>query len=93
MTLAVLAQRGGERIGLIGAPFAAGHTHATLGRIASALAAANIRGLPAHARLNRFSSAVLVSDFLEPVGDARREAHVHLEPGSEGTSDADRRSC
>ncbi len=35
MTLAVLAQHGGERTGLIGAPFAAGHTGATLTRIAS----------------------------------------------------------
>ncbi|MDP9137108.1 MAG: DUF58 domain-containing protein [Pseudomonadota bacterium] len=67
MTLAVLAQRAGERIGLIGAPFAAGHTHATLGRIAAALAAESSPNLPPNARLNRFSSAVLVSDFLEPV--------------------------
>lgn len=66
MTLAVLAQRGGERIGLIGAPFAAGNTHATLNRIASALAARKTGAIPARARLNRFSSAVLVSDFLEP---------------------------
>jgi uncharacterized protein (DUF58 family) len=67
MTLAVLAQRGGERVGLIGAPFAAGHTHATLGLIASALAVETFPALPVDAKLNRFSSAVLVSDFLEPV--------------------------
>jgi uncharacterized protein (DUF58 family) len=67
MTLCALAQRAGERIGLIGAPFAAGHTHATLGRIALALAARKSSPLPTHPELNRFSSAVLISDFLEPV--------------------------
>jgi uncharacterized protein (DUF58 family) len=67
MTLAVLAQRAGERIGLIGASFGAGHSHTTLGRIATVLAAGNLAGLAANPRLNRFSTAVLVSDFLEPV--------------------------
>jgi uncharacterized protein (DUF58 family) len=71
LALARLAQRAGERAGIIGAPFAPDHTRAAFERMArywlarqrADAAEAEAASLPPRARVPRFSSLVLIGDF------------------------------
>ena len=68
LALARLAQRAGERTGVIGAPFAPDHTRAAFERmaqywLASGKEATEAASLPPTVPLPRFSSVVLVGDF------------------------------
>ena len=70
LALSVLATKAGERVGAIGSPHRPGHTAATLNRIAewySAGAAAGTPSLPPATPLPRYSAAVLIGDFLDPI--------------------------
>jgi uncharacterized protein (DUF58 family) len=71
LALGELLVRGGERIGLLGVTAPTASRKATT-RIAEALiteagSPALTDSLPPRARLSRFSAAILVSDFLEPI--------------------------
>lgn len=71
LATAELLLRGGERIALLGLTAPSASRRATT-RIAEALAAhandPSVRqGLPPRSRLTRFSGAVLISDFLDPI--------------------------
>ncbi|HEY7763399.1 MAG TPA: DUF58 domain-containing protein [Aestuariivirgaceae bacterium] len=71
MALAILAVRAGERVGLLGSGLVPGHTRNSLARLSEDLAAPP-QDFPEHAQLSRFSTCVLLSDFLEPahqIGD------------------------
>ena len=65
LALAALALRAQERIGLIGAPEAPGHSRAILHRIAERLLQHEGPALPRVTRLPRFASCVLLGDFYE----------------------------
>ena len=72
LALSVLATKAGERVGAIGSPHRPGHTAATLNRLAEWYAEdARSEGmsLPPGTPLPRYSAAVLVGDFLEPMSD------------------------
>lgn len=71
LAIAELLVRGGERVGLLGAMQPTASRRATR-RIAEAIVAhgkeqALAGGLPARARLSRFSGLILISDFLDPI--------------------------
>jgi uncharacterized protein (DUF58 family) len=66
MALAILAVRAGERVGYLGAGYMPGHTRNSLARLAENLSAP-AADFPSHAELSRFSTCVLLSDFLEPI--------------------------
>ena len=68
LALARLAQRAGERAGIVGAPFAPDHTRAAFERmaqywLAKGEEATEAASLPPNAPLPRFSSLVLIGDF------------------------------
>ncbi|MDX2264534.1 MAG: DUF58 domain-containing protein [Hyphomicrobiales bacterium] len=84
LAAAELLVRGGERVGLLGVTAPTSSRKATT-RIAEAIAtqgetAAMRESLPPRATLSRFSSAVLISDFLDPI-EAIRERVEHLASG------------
>jgi uncharacterized protein (DUF58 family) len=68
MSLSIIAVQAGERVGLLGAGRAPGHTQNTLARLAGSLVSPPAE-FPAHPKLSRFSTCVLFGDFLEPVQD------------------------
>jgi uncharacterized protein (DUF58 family) len=73
LALAVLATKAGERVGAIGSPHRPGHTGATLNRMAEWYASADGGpALPPGTPLPRYSAAVLVGDFLEPLDEITR---------------------
>ena len=68
--LAVLATKAGERVAALGSPHLPGHTSATLSRMAawySDAVPAAVEVLPPARPLPRYSAAVLLGDFLEPI--------------------------
>jgi uncharacterized protein (DUF58 family) len=70
LALAVLAAKAGERVGALGSPHRPGHTGTTLNRMAqwyAAEAASGGASLPPETPLPRYSAAVLIGDFLEPL--------------------------
>lgn len=70
LALSVLATKAGERVGAIGSPHRPGHTSATLNRLAEWYAeevGVGSPSLPPGTPLPRYSAAVLVGDFLEPM--------------------------
>lgn len=75
LALAALLDRGGERIGLLGADPAAGSGRRALERLAAALeadqgeAAREQPSLPERLPVPRFSQVVLISDFLSPLDE------------------------
>jgi uncharacterized protein (DUF58 family) len=72
LALSILATKAGERVGAIGSPHRPGHTAATLNRMALWYASQADGGgpaLPPGTPLPRYSAAVLVGDFLEPLDD------------------------
>jgi uncharacterized protein (DUF58 family) len=72
LALSVLATKAGERVGAIGSPHRPGHTSATLNRMAEwyvAEAASGGPPLPPKTPLPRYSAAVLIGDFLEPLDE------------------------
>ena len=88
LALAELLVRGGERVGLMGLtrPIA---SRKAASRIAEALAmharAAELTGsLPPEVRLARFSGAILISDFLDPVPDIARRLSAIASAGVSG---------
>jgi uncharacterized protein (DUF58 family) len=66
MALASLAIRAQERVGLMGSPHRPGHARGTLGPMATWLLQDQGPLLPPAQPLQKFSSAVLISDFLDP---------------------------
>ena len=68
LALASLALRAQERVGLIGAPEAPGHSRTILMRMAERILQHTGPGLPVFARPPRFASAVLIGDFFEHPG-------------------------
>ena len=67
LALASLALRAQERVGLIGAPEAPGHSRAILTRLAERLLHHQGSALPQATRLPRFASTVLIGDFFETI--------------------------
>jgi uncharacterized protein (DUF58 family) len=65
LALASLALRAQERVGLIGAPDAPGHSRAVLMRMAQRILQHEGAALPAFIRSPRFASAVLCGDFFD----------------------------
>ena len=66
LALAMLAQKGGERVAALGGPFRPDHTRAALERLARWLApevTTRREAVPPRAELARFSTCVLVGDF------------------------------
>jgi len=73
LALSVLATRAGERVGAIGSPHRPGHTAATVNRMAEWYASGDGGpALPPGTPLPRYSAAVLVGDFLEPLDEITR---------------------
>lgn len=73
LALSILATKAGERVGAIGSPHRPGHTAASLNRMAEWYAAADAGpALPPGTPLPRYSAAVLVGDFLEPLDEITR---------------------
>ena len=74
LALSILATRAGERVGAIGSPHRPGHTGQTLNRMAEWYAAEASSGppLPPGTPLPRYSAAVLIGDFLEPLDEIAR---------------------
>jgi len=66
LAVGALALRAHERVGAIGSPHAPDHGRGTLIRIAEWMMQHEGPPLPAIARMPRFSTALLVSDFYEP---------------------------
>lgn len=69
LALGSLAIRAQERVALIGAHFGPGHSKAHLVRIAETMAHGEGGRLPAHIKIPRFASAVLIGDFYDPLED------------------------
>lgn len=70
LALAMLAMRAGERVAIPGYPYPPDHTGRALQRMARWLAAppdSAKQDLPPAVELNRFSSCVLLGDFLRPL--------------------------
>jgi uncharacterized protein (DUF58 family) len=64
-----LAVRAHERIGAIGSPYAPDHSRSTLVKIADWVLSGEGDPLPSFTRMPHFSSALLVSDFFDPLDD------------------------
>jgi len=84
LAAAELLVRGGERVGLLGVTAPTSSRKATT-RIAEAIVTqgdtpALSQSLPPRATLSRFSSAVLISDFLDPIEEIRERVE-HLASG------------
>jgi uncharacterized protein (DUF58 family) len=87
--LGELLVRGGERIGLMGLSLPSASRKATT-RMAETLVSNQhlpqvTDSLPPSARLARFSSAVLISDFLDPVAPLARRIETFAATGVQGT--------
>lgn len=66
LAMANLAVRAHERVAALGSPFAPGHSRTTLVRMASwMLEAESQLGLPGNLRIPRYSTVLMLSDFLE----------------------------
>jgi len=84
LALASLALRAHERVGLIGSPDGPGHSRAILLGLAQRLIAGDGMALPKFERPPRHASAVLVSDFFEPVADIASALAPMAEAGIAG---------
>ena len=84
LSLAALAVKAQERVGALGAPFAADHARRQLVQIAGWLLARQGHSLPSATRLPRFSSAVLAGDFLEPPAEIATAVTRIAEAGVKG---------
>jgi len=76
LTVATLAIRAGERVGVLGWPQAPGHTRLVLRRMAAwyateADSSALQQSLPPKMQLPRHASCVLIGDFLDPLDQIR----------------------
>ena len=69
LALATLAVRAQERVALMGSPHRAGHARGALGPMATWLLQSEGGPLPAPQELQKFSSAVLISDFFDTPKD------------------------
>ncbi len=87
MTLAILAADAGERVGVLGASFAPGHSRQTLSRMAETLSnPQEFQALPPAVEMPRHGVLLLVGDFLAPIAELQtrlarlgeRVAHAHL---------------
>ena len=82
LAVAELLVRGGERVGLLGLPEDPTASRRATAKLAEAIIShgenpALTSGLPPPARIGRFSGAVLISDFLDPLDDIS-DALKHL---------------
>jgi uncharacterized protein (DUF58 family) len=84
LALASLALRAHERVGLIGAPDAPGHSRAVLLRLAQRILAHQGPALPRLARPPRFATAVLIGDFFEDPGEIAAAITPLAEAGMAG---------
>ncbi|MBM3519933.1 MAG: DUF58 domain-containing protein [Alphaproteobacteria bacterium] len=84
LALASLALRAHERVGLIGGPDAPGHSRAILLGLAQRLMDRQGLVLPKFERPPRHASAVLVSDFFEPVEEIAMALAPMAEAGISG---------
>jgi uncharacterized protein (DUF58 family) len=86
LTLAMgsLAVRAHERIGAIGSPDSPDHSRTSLIRIADWLLGTSAGTLPSFTRMPRFSSALLVSDFFDPIADITRAVTSLASAGMHG---------
>jgi uncharacterized protein (DUF58 family) len=83
LALAELLARGGERVGLLGGPPFTGRSAAR--RVAELLLAdTSEASLPPKAKLSRFSECLLISDFLEPVGELAERCEEIASQGVRG---------
>lgn len=76
LTVATLAVRAGERVGVLGWPQAPGHTRLVLRRMAAwysgeAASETLLQSLPPEVPLPRHASCVLIGDFLDPLDQLR----------------------
>ena len=69
LAMASLAVRAHERVSAIGSPYTPDHARGQLVKIAGWFIKGEGAGLPAFTRIPRFSSALMVGDFFEPVAD------------------------
>lgn len=69
LALASLAVRAHERVGLLGGPQRPGHARGALAPMATWLLQNEGGRLPVAQQLQRFSTAVLISDFYDPVAE------------------------
>lgn len=69
LAMASLALRAHERVSAIGSPHAPDHARGQMVKIAAWFLAAEGAALPAFLRLPRFASALLLSDFFDPLED------------------------
>ncbi|WP_373504037.1 DUF58 domain-containing protein, partial [Aestuariivirga sp.] len=69
LAAASLAVRAHERVSAIGSPYAPDHSRSQLVKIASWFLNGEGEALPTFTRMPRFSSALLVSDFFDTLGD------------------------
>lgn len=88
LALAELLVRSGERVGLLGVTVPTASRKATT-RIAEAIGTPQHTELlsasqPPHARLSRFSSTVLISDFLDPIETTRARIEAVAASGVAG---------
>jgi uncharacterized protein (DUF58 family) len=77
LTIATIAIRAGERVGVLGWPQAPGHTRLVLRRMAAWYAgeadtASLKQSLPPKMELPRHASCVLIGDFLDPLDQIKR---------------------
>jgi uncharacterized protein (DUF58 family) len=84
LALASLALRAQERVGMIGAPQAPGHSRAILLPMAEHLLRHEGPWLPEATHLKRYTSTVVLGDFFETVGDIAAALTPFAEAGVAG---------
>jgi uncharacterized protein (DUF58 family) len=84
LAVASLAVRAQERVSALGSPYAPDHARSQLVKIADWFLKAEGPGLPSVMRMPRFSSAVLVGDFFDPLADITRAVTPLAEAGVKG---------
>ena len=84
LALATLAVRAQERVALMGSPHRAGHARGALGPMATWLLQSEGGPLPAPQELQKFSSAVLISDFFDAPKDIETAVRALASSGISG---------
>jgi uncharacterized protein (DUF58 family) len=84
LAMASLAMRGHERVGALGSPRAAAHGRMSLLRTAEWVAEIRDTQLPTSSGRQKRAAVLLISDFLEPIQDIRRNWSLLAEAGLKG---------
>jgi uncharacterized protein (DUF58 family) len=84
LALGSLAVRAHERVGAIGSPMAAGHSRTTLLRMADWMLLHEGPRLPVMGSVQRFSSVVVLGDFLEPIEEVTHAVTRMAATGANG---------